>query len=125
DPERQPGQGGVGDGDGDETGAGDLPGRDPQLLAEPGGEGIGGGPGIGAEPERQAGVVVGRRWARAELRVVRTDRAPQPGGDHLRWAWGSKGWRTRRSGAGQLADHADHLVRGERLCPARRRTHTE
>src|SRR6185437_1372618 len=112
DPDRQPGQGGVGDGDGDETGAGDLRGRDPQLLAEPGGEGIGGGPGIGAEPERQAGRVAARRRARPELRVVRTDRAPQPGGDHLGWAWGSKrlrawgskGWRARRSGAGQLAD---------------------
>ena len=67
-------------------------------LAEPGGEDGGRGAGIVTQQERQVRHVTSRRRARAEQRVRLvaagrgTDRAPQPGSDHLGWARGRKRW---------------------------------
>ena len=103
DAHREAGQGVVSDGDGEV--AVDLDGRDPGLGFEAGGEGLAC---FGCQAERQAGGVAAGLRTGAEQRVVVVagrgeDGAPQLGGDH----WQAAG--------GQLADHADHLVRVEGL----------
>src|SRR5262249_18736925 len=90
DPDRQAGEGGVGDGDGDEAGPGDLGLGDPQLVGEPGGEPRGGFTRVaGVETERQAGRITARPRTRPQPRLGvlaadrGSDRAPQPRGDQL------------------------------------------